>query len=179
MKYLLFLYFFFITNPAFSQLTKLHILSQEDKSPVQFASVYLINAKYSSYTSEAGKITLGLSDNDSLIVSCTGYESATLLTRNLLKHPTIYLRTKAIKLDNVTVKTNRRNKGKIEKSGNYWENQKHFVYPVIGTQWAVQLTNANGQEDTLETLNFKFSKGKQTKLSKVLIRLSLKIASKS
>ncbi|GAB3512361.1 hypothetical protein GCM10027442_23490 [Emticicia fontis] len=149
----------------------MHILSQDDKSAVQFASVYLINTKVGYYTNESGEITLNLPENDSLIVASTGYESITLPTKKLIKQPVVYLKTKIIKLDNVTVKSNRQKKGNIEKIGNYWERQKYFVYPVIGTQWAIHLKNNSPQEGTLETLNFKFYKGKQTKFSKVLVKL--------
>lgn len=171
MKKIASLFVFLHTFVVYSQSSKIKVESIDNKEPIQFASVFLKNAKIGYYTNEIGEAFLDLTTNDSLVISCTGFENKTIATSNLKKQNTIYLKPKILQLDEVTIKRKRTNKYKISKVGNYWEKQKHFIKPVIGTQWAILLKNTEQKEGILEKLNFKFLKREQTKISKVMIKL--------
>lgn len=168
-KYFCFL-LFFNTICVSAQIVKLQLLSKTDNAPIQYASVILLKSKFGMYSDEFGKVEIALPLDDSLAISCIGYETLTLSTKKIKNHSEVFLQPKFYELGETVVK-GKKEKYKVYKVGSYWNKQKRYLKPVIGTQWAILLKNIYQREGNIDSIFLKFLKGSQTKDSRIMIRL--------
>lgn len=168
-KYFCFLLFFNVICVS-AQTVKLQLLSKIDNVPIQYASVILLKSKLGMYSDEFGKVEITLPLNDSLSISCIGYETLTVSTKKIKNYTEIFLQPKFFELEETVVKE-KKEKFKVYKVGSYWEKQKRYLKPVIGTQWAIRLKNIYQKDGTIDSIFLKFLRGSQTKDSRIMIRL--------
>ncbi len=64
-----------------AQTVKLQLLSKTDNVPIQYASVILLKSKLGMYSDEFGRLEMDLPIDDSLSISCIGYETLTVNTK--------------------------------------------------------------------------------------------------
>ena len=113
------------------------VLDKHSNLPVAYATVKVLQQKKGTITSEQGRFELELNENDSLLVSCVGYQTKIIRAG---EERIIYLEPKAAILNEVTV-TNRKTlrtlrlgySGKIPRQVINWgpsENKEEFAQKI-------------------------------------------------
>ena len=124
--------FFFLSAGAFAQVTGI-VVSETDRQPVPFASVFINNSTHGTTTDENGRFSLSRlsTGKHELVVSVLGYEkSLTVIAVPAAGPLTITLRQNSRQLDPVTVKA-------FDKDG--WKTWgKLFTESFIGTSTHAQ-----------------------------------------
>ena len=111
-----FIFFFLFSFSIKSQDLSGIILDETNKKPIPFSSVYLKSGK-GVVSNEEGRFRLNINsdnDNDSLYISCMGYQTLRLLNSNV-SDSVFYLSPKTIELNSIILSNNDLNVDEIIK----------------------------------------------------------------
>lgn len=103
MEKLLFILFSTLVLPT--QAQQLTLLSDDDGSPVAFASVFLTQAKVGTISDENGILDIDIPRNDTLAIKHLGFEHTNIPTTTLHNGSVIRLKPMSYTIDEVTVKS--------------------------------------------------------------------------
>ncbi|MCF6347565.1 MAG: carboxypeptidase-like regulatory domain-containing protein [Flavobacteriaceae bacterium] len=113
LKYLIIL---FLSNYCLSQ--SYVIVDSITKEPIPYTNIKFINTNKGFYSNQKGKFKLDNKLNDSIQISCLGYDTVTSKVRNL--KDSIFLKPKTEKLDEIIVYSSRPTLKKVGfKKGNF------------------------------------------------------------
>jgi len=132
----------FLCNSVYSQY---YIKDIKTGECIEFATIFNFSANTGTYSNKSG-FKIQATPNDTLIISCVGYYSDTIIyTANLKKE--IFLTPKIYQIDEVTLKVDV--KSKKHELGFRKERDKTTFYSHVGSEWVAYIENKNPEHTKL------------------------------
>lgn len=123
-----------------------YIKDKTSKENIEFATIFNSSVQIGTYSDVDGSFNIKAKPSDTLIISCVGYYSDTIIyTEALMKE--IFLKPKIFQLDEIIYSVNV--KSKKYELGFSKEKDKITFYSHIGSEWVVYIENKNPDQKKL------------------------------
>ena len=131
---------------SFSSIAQTIILNNETEKPIEFAAIYNSSLLVGTYSDQDGSFKIQTKPNDTLIISCIGYYTDTIICKETLSKK-LFLKPKAYDIDEVTISVNV--KTKLYELGYRKEKEKISFFSHMGSEWVVYIENNNPERKKL------------------------------
>ncbi len=160
MKYLLFLFF---SLNIFSQQIRGVVFDDETNLPIEYVNVFLNKNNYGVFTNKNGEFFLkDIADNDSIYISCIGYETNKIRISELDSSLTKYifiLKKNIYQLNDVIVESRKKQYTTTKKiNDSKGKNETNYFGFQFGTENCVYIKNESKSKGKIQSISLDLDK---------------------